>query len=106
MYLLYEGGRHAYEYLGATNKTTHIDTYTQAEGCDNGRQPLEVYKRRIFRNGAQRCLKGRRNTSDCGARKTGSKFGSAIHQPRDLGQVIVSLSLSFLNYKIEMITPP
>lgn len=48
MYLLYEGGRHAYEYLGATNKTTHIDTYTQAEGCDSGRQPLEVYKRYAY----------------------------------------------------------
>ena len=31
MYLLYEGGRHAYEYLGATDKTTHTYTYSHVQ---------------------------------------------------------------------------
>ena len=108
MYLLYARGRHAHEHLGAANKTTHTHTHTHthAEGCDSGRQPLEVYKGRIFRNGEQRCLKGRRKTSDCGARKTGLKPALPSTSRGTLGRPFVSLSLSFLNYKMEMIIPP
>lgn len=34
------------------------------------------------------------------------KPSSAIYQPWDLGQITGLLNLSFLDYKIEMITPP
>ena len=51
-------------------------------------------------------LKRRRKTSDCGARETGLNLALPSTSRGTLGRSFFSLSLTFLNYKIEMITRP